>query len=816
MFTTMTLLFMIYMIIFGLSANRIVLAMSLELTRNLQEYDNHLVHQIVRGRDDLGKFRVIDADSLLLAHQRRRQPPHEQRLALQIMINDPSESKDKKNATSHEQTRTKHQGDELQDQQVTSNLVADKYATLEKHFYTLEPTLEVSASKQTSLDARTSLVTANKTRSTSTTTQKPTTTTPKPNRPFPLSPRSELIRTQHRPPWLWNAHQGSHNNRLIIKDSLGAKKVRLKYTTLAPMTTTEFFKLISSAHSQITDDTHRVSPQRSKLSLPVNSNQFQYAEQTGDQNEQLDRSDARLGLQERKPRTTTTTTSTTTAPTTTKSTGNTDHMSTSATEQTPTMGYYFDNREKIQTTTMASRETNSNSNLDRLMGSGHVLSPEILVQDDDPEADDLQVGDEQPMKAGMMPGRKPPKKGTGSRRPLINYTINYPKSNSKRKPVIIIRDGPHRHSTRSPTLVVIPSKITITEMPALASKLPRPSPTGPPRALPPTQAPQVQQHMTIVPQMVRLIAKQKHKYDENITSPTLTVIDNDVFRLPPNTTAVHNNRLLVRSKPGKPIPSRIQLTTEYPYYNPVAGITPPYPSNPTSRPNRLQAPVQPGSHYGLMKPGADNPTVSSTTPPSTFGAQNIKFPALASEEVPTHLEPPDKMNISVPDTANMVGPNENVPDKIVMETEGQIARPPEAIVVSDSTVVSRPNGANTINSDGIIRLSTTPRPSRFSTTKRINIVSANTTVITTNPDELHDVMSNVIMGSHQNDHISQQNRPQPRPGFLESIAKLFNLGVTTSAIALITLVKTVLVAILVMFLPPIALTAAIMQAVNIG
>lgn len=141
-----------------------------------------------------------------------------------------------------------------------------------------------------------------------------------------------------------------------------------------------------------------------------------------------------------------------------------------------------------------------------------------------------------------------------------------------------------------------------------------------------------------------------------------------------------------------------------------------------------------------------------------------------------------------------------------METEEQILRPPaESIQISDSTL--------------IMKLPTTRRPivSRPPTpTKKINIVSANTTLVTTDPEEMHDVMSHFIANSHpyQKPQRPGNNRPSNRPGVFEFMSNLINSGLTTSTLAIITLVKTIFMSLFVLLLPPIALTVGIVQAVQ--
>lgn len=362
-----------------------------------------------------------------------------------------------------------------------------------------------------------------------------------------------------------------------------------------------------------------------------------------------------------------------------------------------------------------------------------------------------------------------------------------------------------RHSSRRPVTTTSTTTTTVTHKPSLE----------PPMAIVVTShqsrpRPNLAQPSTPSPsQLVRLISKHKHKYDDNIVSPTLTVVDGHAIRVPPNATSVHNNKLIVAIRPGRPM-RPMPPTTQFPVYNIVAGITPPYASSP--HPYKSRPASGEGTNYGLLKP--TNVTLTTTLAP-TFGAANIKFPAPSPSHLQVdHVEYPAHFNVSVPDSAHHVGPN-GVPDKIVVNSGEQHVSPPDAVATSDSTLVSRPLGSITI-SNGIEKLSTTRKPLRFSTTKRINIVSANTTVITTDPEELHEMLNGVIAGSHVQHNITTNHRPSSRPGFFAYVASIFNNSFTTTLIAALTIVKTILVAILVMFLPPLALASAIMQAVSLG
>lgn len=354
-------------------------------------------------------------------------------------------------------------------------------------------------------------------------------------------------------------------------------------------------------------------------------------------------------------------------------------------------------------------------------------------------------------------------------------------------------------------------------------------------------------------QSVRLIHKKHNKFDDNIVSHTITVVDNHAFRLPPNATSVHNNKLIVAMKPGRPR-RRPQhpATTQFPVYNIVAGMTPPYGPPPTAYPTRSPAPM-PG--YGLItiKPGSTTTASSnanpandgqtdlatqqstsngqSTSPTMTpFGAQNIKFPA----QVPSSLQINDNQQTATPtnliENINISTPlNEpgllfgdqqgsdsstttthhqvhKVPQKIHMETDEQIVRPPpNHIIISDESTTN------------YFHITTTRKPTKPTPTKKINIVSANTTLVTTNPDELHDVLNHFIAESHHNHqkpHYLGNQRPSKKPGIFEFMSNLINSGLTTSTLAIITLVKTLFMSLFVLLLPPIALTVGILQAVQ--
>lgn len=633
-------------------------------------------------------------------------------------------------------------------------------------------------------------LTSNKT-STNTTTS--TTTTPAPTFSLATTPRS------------FDSEPESF--RLDGSDGLSGRRIQLKSKTtplpISSKSTTEFYKLISSAHSPVetvTEGLNYIPSTRRRINgKPFGSNSMNYHDSYDNfQNHQKLSAATRNRIHELmagsgSERATTTTT---TAPTAT-----------------------------IQTRYKPSSSiTTSTNNLN--MSDGHVISPEILVGSSNEDMRDLE-------KRGNLVRFNGINRNSGNvvdelvyqhqhnSRPALNFTLNSDEIPStvfdgKRK-VTIIRHSSNKFAPPPPTIITtrttteplittlqflqqqdnhqVPNRIKIEDS-VVNNTLP-------------TNLNQSSSHLVLpANQLVRMISKHKNKYDDNVKSHTLTVVDNDAIRLPPNATSVHN-KLIVAIRPGRP--RRYPSTTQFPVYNIVAGITPPsipiitnqsHTQSPFVRPNSPE-----GSVFGLLKPTSSE-TTTTQSPQQSFGAQNIKFPAqLPSQLQPTtieHVEIQDKLNISVPDSANTVGPHK-IPDKILMETEEHHERPPDALVISDATIVSRPYGSNTvINQDGIMKLgSTTRKPTRHYTTKRINIVASNTTVV------------------HQFNHPTHnQNamRPPPptKPSFLAYLGNIFNAGIATSALAVLTLIKTIFTIILVMFLPPIALTAAITQAIALG
>lgn len=598
---------------------------------------------------------------------------------------------------------------------------------------------------------------------------------------IPANQKNLLLRTQHRPPWLSNKPNKPFDGNDSLK--LVGKRFKIRATTVPPTTTTtELYRLLSSAHSPvkiITLDSQTNSTK--EYNFPP-----RYATST---------------TTTRRPETTAALTTTIRSIfTTPRSLEHRTHRPTSS--------------------AILSAKIGPNNKSD-----GRIISPTLMVTDG--EADDQElVHKEVPVykiSYDIVDSSNSTKDSPvgGRRQQQQQHHVDLPLSQgelqttliSDRKPVTIIRHLPRRTTTPIPIYVTEPPiGIKVDERPGSGGSNNNDNLIIEDNSLKESSA-------VVVPQqLVRLISKQKHKYDDNILSPTLTVVDNDALRLPPNTTAVHNNKLFVAIRPGRP-QRKQTTTTEFPYYNIVAAITPPYPAKPSPYPLSRPPPMD-GSIWGLVRPNGSEPT--TPVPSSSFAAENIKFPAPppSLEELggDSHISMPSNVNISIPDSANLLGTNK-IPDKVIVETDEQIERPPNSVIISDATMIGRPPyGQNTVTQDGIVRLSTTRRPTRLSTTKRINIVSANTTVITSaDPDQLHDVLSNVIAGSHQQNHHHQsnQNRPQSdRPSFLGIVSKLFNAGITTTVIAVLTLIKTIFVAILIMFLPPIALTAAVIQAVG--
>lgn len=601
-----------------------------------------------------------------------------------------------------------------------------------------------------------------------------------------LVKKSELIRTQHRPPSNWSlstlnkppeSFLSPNKREEIIKGLQLRFKSRM--TTVPPdMSTTEFFKLISSAHSPVNvtliEDNKSPALLRTKLSQKA-AKPTRAASHFDDDEQQV------------RTTSTTTTSSTTTSTTTTTApvlsayaVGDTNRLLVPSSFQVHPSGE----------SDSSSSARNQSSDLKDFISSAAIHF------DQNPGDVNLKSGlfNHAEMPTVMFDGKK--------QVTLIRHVTRRPGAGSAlagrptAPPAVLISS--HHNHLRPGDLdsIEVPQHISLPAAPEHLSLAAAPPPSPPPTTASP---------------LVRLISKHKHKYDDNIISPTLTVVDNHAIRVPPNATSVHNNKLIVAIRPGRPM-RPLPPTTQFPVYNIVAGITPPYISTPLPH---LSRPVTvDGGSYGLLRP---NTSSTQTTPaPSSFGVQNIKFPAPSPSNIfVEHAEYPTRFNLSVPDSAHPVGPH-GVPDKITVNAGEQHLRPPEAIAISDATIVSRPAGSITITSDGVEKLSTTRKPARLSTTKRINIVSANTTVITTNPEELHEMLNGVIAGSHTQHNITTNNKPTPRPGFLAYISSIFTNSFTTTLIAALTIVKTILVAILVMFLPPLALASAIMQAVSLG
>lgn len=669
-----------------------------------------------------------------------------------------------------------------------------------------------------------------------------------------LNNRIELVRTQHRPPWRKKPPSQSILMYMPVKtpDPASSESSSTSTTTSAPATsattprslnlepetsylfgvdsdsligrrmphrtttttvpsttsttsttfppTTEFYKLISSAHSPVDTATESLNyiPRRRINGKPFGANTMDYhdAYDNFHNHHKIDGPATRIRVSE-QPVTTTPTAPTTTYPMRTQ------------TRFRPTSPYMS------SSSSLSSLSNNLN------MSDGHAVSPEILVSGSNED-----IGSSK-KRGNLIRINGINRNGEDVSRPSLDFSptldeVPLTVFDGKRKVTII------RHSTKSqppPSQILIRrATATTTQPPAITANFQSSNNFSQQQNLDNliSQIPSnirikneesfvnLNSSSSTMPtnQLVRMISKHKNKYDDNVKSNTLTVVDNDAIRLPPNATSVHN-KLIVAIRPGRP--RRYPSTTQFPVYNIVAGITPPSIPIPTN--NHTQSPfVRPnspeGSVFGLLKPEVTTTTQQpSSSSSSSFGAQNIKFPApLPTQLQPIHVEIQDKLNISVPDSANILGPHK-IPDKILMETDEQHERPPDALVISDATIVSRPYGSNTvINQDGIMKLGTTTtrKPTRHYTTKRINIVASNTTVV------------------HQFNHPTHQHntqlRPPPpaKPSFLVHLGNIFNAGITTSAIAILTLVKTIFTIILVMFLPPIALTAAITQAIALG
>lgn len=727
------------------------------------------------------------------------------RLALQIIITEPSaNSKKKSKRPPASILLARKRPYDLLEETLSSGSVIEKYSPWAKHFYVVEPHSPAAAVSTTTTAAPTLRATISVPPGNKEHQKKQHMLT---RRPI-LTQRSELVKSQHRPPWMFDQSSGMEVRRYFLKFK----------TTLAPLinaaATTEFFRLISSAHSPLKFKSRQKSTASGLSGMA--------AEESGRTDSALDdrwndghsttvnnhsssgsnNSNSKEAALDDKSRYSPSLGTTTLAPAD-------EHRPTTSRRQphptagsvtSPALMFGSSEEEKSTSTTIADQWGCRNCSPSPTSQPSSATNATTLVDRGEEQQSELY-------------DRRAETTAT-----VFNTTLGpneMPLAYSDGKKIItLVRHKPRTTPamTQPPSLDSPPSKILIQQQE-------QPTMDGAPDQQP--------------NQSIRLISKQRHKYDDRVLSPTLTVVDNDALRVPPNATSVHNNRLVVAIRPGRP-GRRPPSTTQFPeyVYNLVGGRTPPYTTHHlTPVQYQTRPPSIDGSVYGLLKPtGAD--AIAATTPsPSTFGAANIKFPAAppplsslqpssASEE--NHLvESIEKLNISVP--ASSSSSSSNVPNRIQMQTEElHLSRPvnvpSETIVMSNSTLVSRPYDAHVVVSQdsGIIRLKTTRRPPRpLSTTKKINIVSANTTIVATNADQLHDVLSNFITGSHHQQSQTSQKPPE-RPGFFASLGNLLNASVTTSAVAILTLIKTIFVAVLVMFLPPIALTAAIMQAINIG
>lgn len=669
---------------------------------------------------------------------------------------------------------------------VSGNVISKHQVPLERLFYSLDKqTLDPPANTFELFQHAREREQAARSTSTTSTTSTSTTRLPSPAR------KSELIRTQHRPPANWNssrlaaADRESNERQEIIK-KLGIRFKQSSSTVAPKLSSSDFFELISSAHSPVSYKFSEAAKPALQPKPTLNPRAAQSVHSRPNLSDQND--DASAGQQ---PRTTSASLS-----------------SSSTTTAAPMLTRYAMSEIKRGPTPPSQTQVSEQADL-----KDFVSSAAILFDQESPDANNVSpMFNHAEMPTVMFDGKKQVTLIRHvTRRPNASTTTTTLVTRLTPQPVVIVShqgrpsvladsgsdlQEPAEHIS----LPVAPQHITMAGLPEHITMPAPPEHITIPATPPTTTAP-----------LVRLISKHKHKYDDNVKSPTLTVVDSHAIRVPPNATSVHNNKLIVAIRPGRPM-RPAPPTTQFPVYNIVAGITPPYISTPTphfSRPLTIE-----GANYGLLKPNASS--VQTTPMPSSFGAQNIKFPAPApSNLVVQHADYPSRFNLSVPDSARPVGPN-GVPDKILVNTGEQYLRPPDAIAISDSTIVSRPAGSITINNDGVEKLSTTRKPLRFSTTKRINIVSANTTVITTDPEELHEMLNGVIAGSHTQHNITTSNKPTPRPGFFAYVSNIFTNSFTTTLIAALTIIKTILVAILVMFLPPLALASAIMQAVSLG
>jgi hypothetical protein len=263
------------------------------------------------------------------------------------------------------------------------------------------------------------------------------------------------------------------------------------------------------------------------------------------------------------------------------------------------------------------------------------------------------------------------------------------------------------------------------------------------------------------------VNSNKLKQPEEVLSLGITVLDppyipGSSMKLPVNTTIMHKN-LIVPMKEGRPKPVfPIQTTTQFPVYPIVAGIT------------RWQTQT-PTNSWAF-------PTFTTNSPEKTDYTTVVSEPSDSSFETSVTAQSLHRPTII---TSNPIMSEHSTSDHL----SGHASH------IVTVTPIKGSDASNTASNTFIVTHSAqTPKPT--STTGYVNAIWAPPMPVISRPVQ-----------------TAQQSVQSPLAGgWFSPFTNLFSVDSPSGVFSFLTILKTVLFTVLVLFLPPLTLAAALMQA----
>lgn len=305
------------------------------------------------------------------------------------------------------------------------------------------------------------------------------------------------------------------------------------------------------------------------------------------------------------------------------------------------------------------------------------------------------------------------------------------------------------------------------------------------------------------PLRVTSVQGTHHKEPDNVKSALLTVLDPPPgsHRLHPNTTIVHKT-LIVPYKPGRPRPTA-STVKPFPIYPMLAGITRRPPLNHTTTtttgaPPASSTPDWP--HPGGIASSAFHPEVTTyfpqtifQRPTSTAGYPNKLWTG------PTYESIYDPTSTSVP-TSSLITHRPHPPGDFIHDA-------PIPTVVN--VVSSSPTPSTTPEVTTFLSTSTTQQTRYPGLHPAASVVRP--VVVTRRPAyRPHQVATvNAILAPPMPSRPISTPAPLGSTGIFSSMLQLFGLEGVGGIASRLTLLKTALFTLLVMFLPPLSIAAAV-------